>query len=88
MEPLYTTNSVIKETYKYLTTNGVFNFLLIIFLFSVSVMLFIASDIWVGVWANDKIQLRPKRRYLDFYILLAGGAAVFVIIRDMTIRLR
>ena len=77
-----------KETYKYLTTNGVFNFFLIILLFLISVILFIASDIWVGVWANDKIQLRPKRRYLDFYIILAGGAALFVIFRDMTIRLR
>lgn len=88
IEPLYTTNSVIKETYKYLTTNGVFNFFLIILLFTISVLLFIASDIWVGVWANDKIQLRPRRRYLDYYIILAGGAAAFVIIRDMTIRLR
>lgn len=65
-----------------------FNFFLIVLLFVISVLLFIASDIWVGVWANDKIQLRPKRRYLDFYILLAGGAALFVIVRDMTIRLR
>lgn len=65
-----------------------FNFFLIILLFTISVLLFIASDIWVGVWANDKIQLRPRRRYLDYYILLAGGAAAFVIIRDMTIRLR
>lgn len=65
-----------------------FNFLYIILLFSASVLLFIASDIWVGIWANDKIKLRPKRRYLDIYILLAGGAAIFVIIRDMAIRLR
>jgi hypothetical protein len=88
VEPLYKTESVLKEVYKYLTTNGITNFLVIILLFVISIMLFIISDIWVGIWANDKIQLRPKRRYLDVYIILAGGAAIFLIFRDMTIRLR
>jgi len=62
------------------------SFALVIFLFLLSVSLFVLTDIWVGVWANKK--LTPKRLYLDTYIFFAIAAAIFVIIRDMTVRLR
>lgn len=87
-EPLYQTYSIAKQAFDYIKTGGIGHFAIVLVLFFVSALLFVCTDVWVGVWANSKLNTTDNRIYLDTYVFLAISSAIFVIIRDMTARLK
>lgn len=65
---------------------GLFTFSIIVFTFIFSVFLFVFSDVWLGIWVTDVLELESKDIYLFVYGSVAFGAAFFVIFRDIIYR--
>lgn len=51
-------------------------------LFSISVLLYISADIWIGVWSTDALGFSTNM-YLLLYTIMAGVTAMFLIFRDL-----
>ena len=68
--------------YRYLFSKGCFRVIIFFMLYLTSISLFIAADIWTGIWSTKRYDL-DTFGYISIFFGIALVAAIFAVFRDV-----
>lgn len=68
---------------KFLTYNGKFKFYIIGTMFLITTLIYIASDLWLGLWSINYFNLQGTSMYLFVYIAIAMVLLFYILFRDV-----